>query len=667
MNRKQHKFHGNWITSEEFFNLKGLNVFHRQLDKTEINGQAPKNSHILFRNKFYATKSSPIFIYISADDYYKLYINGNFVCQGPVAGYHFHYYYNKVDISAYIHDGTNTIAVHTYYQGLINRVWESGDDRHGFICDIVQGKNILLSSDENFVYSYHKGFSQIGKFGYDTQFAEQYISGTESENFHTSDYDDSTWLNAKVKKYVDYELYEQPVKMLEFEKIKPQSIFYDENGVTIDFGAMYVGTFVAETTGKNGQTLELLFAQELNNDNTVRYKLRCNCDYREEWILSGKHDILNEFDYKSFRYVRINGTENTKINNIFLVARHYPFELKAHPAITDEKLIPVWDLCVQTIKYGVQDVIQDCMDREKGFYLGDGCISVLAHAVITKDTSMIKFLINEALRTSVINKGLMTCMCCSFMQEIAEYPLYIPYLAYSYYKLTGDKDYLKEIYRPLCDVLDFYKDNYTNSYGLLSNLDKWCVVEWPANYRDGYDADITEGKICTDIHNAINAHYIGAVKYINKIAKLIDFSEYCDEKPLKQSYINAFFDDEQKLFKDNINSYHISVPSNAFALMYDLFPDSESESNAVSFIEKKGITSVMFYSGYAILCGLKRLGKTELIYKFIADENAWLKMISENATRTFEGWSKDSKWNTSLFHLTLTYPLIFLTCWENVK
>ena len=44
----------------------------------------------------------------------------------------------------------------------------------------------------------------------------------------------------------------------------------------------------------------------------------------------------------------------------------------------------------------------------------------------------------------------------------------------------------------------------------------------------------------------------------------------------------------------------------------------------------------------------------------MADEGAWLRMIREGATTTFEGWGKDSKWNTSLFHLAMSYGALFL-------
>lgn len=659
----EHIFKGKWITSEEFSKLEPVNVYHRQMDKKEIISMGTENSHILFRKKFYASRDIKTYIYISADDYYKLYINGKFVCQGPAAGYQFHYYYNKIDITDFLADGENTLAVHTYYQGLINRVWLSGDDRHGLILDIEQGENLLLCSDESFKYAYHSGFEAIGEFGYHTQFAQKYISGTEQEGFEAFNYDDSKWENAVERKYLDYSLYSQQSKMLEFEKINPVSIQKDSDGITVDFGGMYVGYLCAKAHGNKGDVIELLFGQELD-DGTVRWNLRANCDYREEWQLSGNMDSLNEFDFKVFRYVRINIPKNCSVNDVSLNARHYPFVLKALPNTDDPDLLDIWNLCIRSLKYGPQEVIQDCMEREKGNYLGDGCYSALAHAIVTKDTTAFKKLIDDSLRSSFINKGLMTCAACSFMQEIAEYPLMMMYALYSFYQLTGDKDYLAEKYEQLCEIIDFYTNEYMQEDGLLSKFDKWCVVEWPKEYRDGYDAEIEENTIVYDVHNVINAHYIGAVKYLNKIAECLECEIPYDEKPLLKAYWKGFYDHEKKLFRDRVGSEHISLIGNVFPLMYDLCPDSETEESIIELIKERGFTKVMLFGAYPILAGLKRIGKTELMYECLKDEGAWKRMLREGATSTFEGWGKDSKWNTSLFHLTLTYAVVFLTDWE---
>ena len=69
-----HNFVGKWITDDEFFNLKPRNVFHKQLEVVNLPCDEHRNRHILFRKEFEIQKFNGGKIYISADDYYKLYI-----------------------------------------------------------------------------------------------------------------------------------------------------------------------------------------------------------------------------------------------------------------------------------------------------------------------------------------------------------------------------------------------------------------------------------------------------------------------------------------------------------------------------------------------------------------------------------------------------------------
>ena len=173
-----HEFKGNWISNEILANLHPRNVFFRQLNRVALDCSAYRNQHILFRRKFRADGHfSSAKLYISADDYYKLYINGQFVAQGPAPSYHFQYNYNEIDIGKYLVEGDNLIAVHTLYQGLINRVWQSGDFRHGLICDVVIDGKTILVSDDSFRVKEHTGYQEMGVSGYQTQFLERYDSG----------------------------------------------------------------------------------------------------------------------------------------------------------------------------------------------------------------------------------------------------------------------------------------------------------------------------------------------------------------------------------------------------------------------------------------------------------------------------------------------------------
>ena len=65
-----------------------------------------------------------------------------------------------------------------------------------------------------------------------------------------------------------------------------------------------------------------------------------------------------------------------------------------------------------------------------------------------------------------------------------------------------DKEYLAINYPKVIKVLDSFRRDYEKD-GLLCNLDKRCVVEWPKNFQDNYDVDVVEGKICEEPHVSI--------------------------------------------------------------------------------------------------------------------------------------------------------------------
>jgi hypothetical protein len=549
MDNKVRRFKGKWITSAEFAPLQPVNVFHREMQPpVEVKG-AIENRHILFRKKFpvdtVKKSSSRAYIYITADDYYKLYINGAFITQGPCPGYPFHYYYNSIDVTSFLEPGDNILAVHTYYQGLINRVWISGDNRHGLLLDMEIDGETILQSDESFLYREHSGFSVMGKAGYNTQFTERYDSSAEEKGFEMSGFNDSKWDHALLKENTDYIVSPQPTCQLEFEKIAPVSLLKTSRGYIADFGSVYVGYVSLSAKGKKGEGITVLQGQELNDDGSVRFDMRANCKYEEEWILSGGKDTLDQFDYKSFRYVELVVPEGCDIyrETFCIHARHYPFKAKASCNVKDPRLQAVWKLCLNSLRYGVQEVVQDCMDREKAQYLGDGLYSSFSQGIVTKDFSIFEKLIFDALRGSFITPTLMSCFPCSFMQEHADYPLLLPMFCFMHYHITG----------------------------------------------------------------------------------------------------------------------------NAYPLLFDLCPDKKAEQNIIEFIRKKGISELSFYITYAILAALTRVGETELCLDLIAGDAAWSRMIREGATTTWEAWTKDGKWNSSLFHLAFTFPVHFLTDWDMKK
>ena len=663
-------FTGKWITDAKMAALKPRPVYARQLQKSKLPpvDTSARNEHILFRKAFELGTVRTAKIRITADDYYKLYVNGTFVGQGPAAGTPDYTYCNEIDVTGWLRPGRNVLAVHTYYQGLVNRVWMSADNRHGLLLDLIADDRTVVASDESFLTAHHGAYSALHTVGYETQFMERYDAGAKEVGFERPDFDDSGW--AKAVRHPlggDYTVYAQPTPMLVFERVKPEKVEKLANGgLRADFGGIYVGSLTFAAKGPKGAEIEIRCGQELEKNGSVRFKIRANCDYREKFVLSGgDRDILNQFDYKSFRYVELLPPAGVEIDagSLCHVARHMPFELKARKTFTDARFEPVWKLCVDSFRYGVQEQIQDCMDREKGYYLGDGCYTMLTHCRLLGDWTGARRFMDDFLRTAKIDRGLVTCGNCSFMQEIAEYPFMFIWFAKTYLDETGDAAFVRDRYERFADILASYRERYARADGLICNLDKWCVVEWPKNFQDGYDADVREGKVCTDMHNVINAWYIGAIQCLNAIADRVGKPRYADTAPLETAFCKVFYDRGRHLFVDREGSTHVSLPGNVYAAFFNLEPADERGAHHAAYtalVREKRYSTISMFQFFPLFSWLRDNGEKALMDELILSPDAWMRNLREGATRTFEGWGRDTKWNTSLFHLTIASAAWFL-------
>ena len=349
-----------FITHPDFENLEPIKIYHKEYPRiTHPHPEEYLNKHILFRKKFKVTCKESAIIKITADDHYKLYLNGKFVAQGPAPSYNNSYFYNEIDVKDFLTEGENTIAVHTYYQGLTNRVWISADMRHMMWLSLsIDGKESVVS-DTDWHCHYHTGYTECGRFGYDTAFAECYDSNAREVGFEFSEFNDDYWHKAVINATADYSLIKQPTKTVEVYTTEPKTVKENNGYVFIDLAQEMAGSLIVKACGKHNDEIILRYGEELLENGRVRHNMRCNCLYEEKWILSGNAaDILKQFDYKAFRYAEIIYPRGVEIQDVKMEVRHYPIEIKNDLSHENSKINEILSLCKSTIKYGTQELLQ---------------------------------------------------------------------------------------------------------------------------------------------------------------------------------------------------------------------------------------------------------------------------------------------------------------------
>ncbi len=599
------------------------------------------NLHTVYRASFSKPRGKTV-IRITADDCYKLYINGVFVGQGPTPGYHFHYHWNEFDITEFLREGENEIRAECYYQGYVNYAWVSSDRRLGLIAAVFSEGEYVFGTGSHWQCALDGRFFFTHTMGYDTITAENADLRRSPLAFEDCACHD-----------LGYRFAPTPARAVEVYDVYPVSQEAIPGGILYDFGTEITAGLRLRLRGTAGETVRILCAEELEDTPLkLRYDMRCGCRSEELLILAQGENDYTQFEYKGFRYAAVLPEKGAEILSVTARVRHYPFDDDYCNLETEDPVLKtVWDICKRSVKYGCQEAYIDCPTREKGAYLGDAVITSAAQLVLTGDPSLLRHAMDNFTVSGRICPVMMGVAAGGIVHEIADYSLQFPILALRYYRYTRDKAYLRKDLEAIEGMLGYFR-RYARADGLLEDVTgQWNLVDWPENLRDGYDFPLTrpmaKGSGC---HNVLNAFYVGCVIMTEHIRDLLDIPYEKRGDTLKQAFNREFYKPELGYYTDCKATSHASVHSNILPLFYGLCDKSWEQQIADLLMEKGMVCGV--YMAWFFLKALCRAGRLEDAYSLIVSqgENSWYNMVREGGTTCFEAWGKDKKYNTSLCH-----------------
>ena len=178
------------------------------------------NAYAQFREKFEISEvpqTAPL--YITADQCYRLYVNGEFVASGPARGFQKSWPYDEIDIAKYLKKGTNIIAVRAYNAGRSTFGYlTAGNAGVLYALDLGNGK--IVASKVNTKSRRQSGCDRNTAI-YSLQLNNQEHIDLREENpdWVKADFDDSKWGGSEGAKVFNampyYTLEERMIPMME--------------------------------------------------------------------------------------------------------------------------------------------------------------------------------------------------------------------------------------------------------------------------------------------------------------------------------------------------------------------------------------------------------------------------------------------------------------------
>jgi hypothetical protein len=104
------------------------------------------NCYTLFRKSF-TLDAIPrkARVFVTADQSYRLYLNGRYVCGGPARGFQSHWPFDEIDIRPWLKKGKNIIAVRAHHPGCGTFSYIS-EDTAGLLLALLGGRTARLAA-----------------------------------------------------------------------------------------------------------------------------------------------------------------------------------------------------------------------------------------------------------------------------------------------------------------------------------------------------------------------------------------------------------------------------------------------------------------------------------------------------------------------------------------
>lgn len=351
------------------------------------------------------------------------------------------------------------------------------------------------------------------------------------------------------------------------------------------------------------------------------------------------------------------------------IVRHttvYSFDYNAARFYSNNAVLnKVWELCKYTIKATSAFGVYVDGDRERIPYEADALINQLCHYTTDREYAM-------ARRTS------------EYLLEHPTWPtewiLQALIIAWNDYLYTGDRRSIEANYEILKarTLLSLKREN-----GLISTTDDMVKSqEFRNSIRFGGDIrDIVDWPRCGDwphgeddhyhltaYNTVVNAFHYRALVLLQQMAELIgkvdEAAQLQNEcEALHKAFNKLLFDEEKGVYRDGVDSEHISLHANLFPLALGLV-EEENVPRVMEYIRSRGLVCSV-YAAQFLMDAIYQSGDGDYGLKMLIkeDERGWYNMVRHNATITYEAWDDKFKNNQDWNHAWGAAPANIIPRW----
>lgn len=640
---------------------------------------------VYFFRKVFTVENKPdrFPIRISADNRYRLLINGVEVSSGPARGDLLHWRYETIDIAAQMVAGKNVLAV---------LVWNMGEYRPAAQISLQTGLLVQGDGPSFNIVNTGKGWKVQSSLAYSFSRVEgvdtggYYVAGPREEvdgalypwGWEKVDFDDSGWTEARPVKQgatalargtqlngeawqwqlVPRNIPQPDLQPTRFASVRralgvsvPRGFIEGHSALEIpahtkatlllDQGAMTTGYPLITVTGGAKAKATLTYSEGLF-DAAGQKGNRNEIDGKE---IRGLRDTFHfeggeKREYRSlwlraWRYTQLDvetADQPLRIDNIQSIFSAYPFKQKAAFESDASWVKPIWDMDWRALRLSAFETFWDTPYYEQLQYVGDTRIEALLSIYQSGDDRLMRNAI-ESFDNSRTSEGLTaSAYPSSIRQQIPPFSLWWVAMVHDYWMLRDDNPFIRERLRGVRDVLDWYESHLDDS-GLLGPMPWWNFLDWAKDYNQGIPPGGAKGHSV-----ALTLQFILALQQAAELERGVGRQIESERDAALAGRLIATlrekaWNEKRGLFVDSLEDATYSQQTNSLAVLAGAVPAGHERDVMETVLGDLSLEQATFYFRFYVDEAMRQAGLAD---RYLGRLEPWKTMIKNGMTTTAE-------------------------------
>jgi alpha-L-rhamnosidase len=658
-----------------------------------------------FRKSFdLAAVPQSFVINISADNRYRLFVNGVPVASGPSRGDAAHWYFDTLDIGGSLKTGKNTLAA---------VVWNFGANAPGAQMSlgtgfIVQGNSAAekaVNTDGSWKAvrdaAYSPSLENLRDIGCnDIVDGARYPWGWEA-----TDFDDSQWRGARggaqgqpygLDTTDSWVLLPRDIPMMEETRQRMGKIRRSEGiavtdafltgqspivippkqKVSILIDQEFLTTAYPEliTSGGRGSSVKLSYSEALfkdgqkGNRNEVDGREIAGAFFDQFMPDGGANRLFRPLWFKTWRYIQVDiqtADDPLTLQDLYGQFTAYPFRENASFQSDRADLGKIWEAGWRTARLCAHETYFDCPYYEQLQYIGDTRIQSLISLYVDGDDRLMRKAIRNFDWSRSYEGITMSRYPSRTPQYIPPFSLYWINMVHDYWMLRDDDAFIRECLPGVKTVLEWYAAKVDPRTGMLGPVPHWNFVDWPPQwpwskqYPTGGvpPGGMTGGSSILTLQLAYTLK--DAIELLNKYGDPELAQKYSKlYQSLTESTMRLCWDSNRQLISDDPQRTSYSQHANIMGILSDAVPPAQQQGLFEKLDTDSSLIQATFYYRFYLFRALKKVGLGD---RYTAMLKPWDDMLALGLT-TFAEKAEPTRSDCHAWSSSPNYDMLATVC-----